>query len=220
MVVKHEICGMHILLIAATEHEIEPLRAQNSGIDILITGVGVPSTSYHLQKRIQQMSNGFIIQAGIAGSFDTHIPLGETVLIKQDCFADLGIEEKESYTPIFKTGLTDPNEFPFENGWLVNTDENLDYVDLPKLKAITVNKVSDSSLQRQQYMNQFNAAIESMEGAALHYVCLQEKMPFIQIRSISNYVGERDKTKWKLKEAIENLNKELAILLNKLTDQQ
>ncbi len=48
-----------------------------------------------------------------------------------------------------------------------------------------------------------------MEGAALHYVCLQEQIPFVQIRSVSNYVGERDKTKWKMKEAIENLNTEL-----------
>ena len=65
---------------------------------------------------------------------------------------------------------------------------------------------------------QFNADIETMEGAALHYVCLQEDIPFIQIRTISNFVGERDKTKWKLKDAIENLNIELDKLYNKITD--
>jgi futalosine hydrolase len=31
----------------------------------------------------------------------------------------------------------------------------------------------------------------------------------MQLRTISNFVGERDKTKWKMKEAIEVLNKKL-----------
>jgi futalosine hydrolase len=35
-----------------------------------------------------------------------------------------------------------------------------------------------------------------MEGAALHYTCLMEKIPFMQLRSISNYIAERDKSKW------------------------
>lgn len=56
-----------------------------------------------------------------------------------------------------------------------------------------------------------------MEGAALHYVCLIEKIPFMQIRSLSNFVGERDKSKWRMKEAITNLNKELETLLTKFT---
>ena len=50
----HEFCGMQILVIAATRSEIEPFIADNKGFEILITGVGVPVTMYHLQKRLQQ----------------------------------------------------------------------------------------------------------------------------------------------------------------------
>ncbi len=209
---------MQILLIAATAHEIEPLTAANNQIDVLITGVGVPSTIYHLQKRIHQIDYDFIIQAGIAGSFSNEMELGKVVLVKQDCFADVGIEEKANYIPIFNTDFTNKDEFPFADGWLMNTDDNLKYSNLSKAKGITVNKVSDSELQKKQFLQTFNADIETMEGAALHYVCLQEHIPFLQIRSISNQVGERDKTKWKTKEAIENLNEELSILINRLTN--
>ena len=209
---------MQILLIAATATEIEPFTAANSRVDTLITGVGVPAAIYHLQKRIHQIDYDFIIQAGIAGGFSNEMALGRVVLVKQDCFADLGMEEKGNYTPIFNTAFADKDEFPFTDGWLINTDENLKCLDLPKAKAITLNKVSDSELQKQQFVQSFNADIETMEGAALHYVCLQEHIPFLQIRSISNHVGERDKTKWKIKEAIENLNKELQILINDLTN--
>jgi len=209
---------MQILLIAATAPEIEPFTVANKKVDVLITGVGVPSTMYHLQKRIQQVNYDCIIQAGIAGIFTGDIDLGKVVLVQQDCFADIGIEEKESYSPIFSTGFVDKDEFPFTDGWLMNLNEALSKSSLPKVKAITVNKVSDSELQKKQFISTFNAAIESMEGAALHYICLQEKIPFMQLRSISNHVGERDKTKWKMKEAIENLSNELAKLINQLTD--
>ncbi|MFM6924696.1 MAG: futalosine hydrolase [Ferruginibacter sp.] len=209
---------MQILVIAATAFEIEPFLAVNNQADVLITGVGVPSAMYHLQKRIQQVDYDYIIQAGIAGSFNNETEFGKVVMVQRDCFADIGIEEKEIYTPLFKTGFADKDEFPFTDGWLVNPNEFSATNDLPKVKAITVNRISDSALQKQQYIRSFNAGIESMEGAALHYVCLQEKIPFLQIRSISNLVGERDKTKWKIKEAIENLNHELATLITQLTD--
>jgi futalosine hydrolase len=215
---KYEICAMEILLIAATEEEIQPFTNNNSEIDVLISGAGVPSTLYHLQKRMHQIDYDFIIQAGIAGTFNNDIQLGQTVLVKQDSFGDLGMEEKEIFTSIFETGLADKNEFPFKNGWLVNENEILNTSSLSSVKAITVNKVSDSLLQKQQLIKQFNTDIESMEGAALHYVCLQENIPFLQIRAVSNYVGERDKAKWKMKEAIHNLNTELFKLINELTN--
>ncbi|MEP7254192.1 MAG: futalosine hydrolase [Ferruginibacter sp.] len=209
---------MQILVIAATELEIQPFIATHAGIDVLISGVGVPSTIYHLQKRMQQLDYDCIIQAGIAGTYNKDIIPGKTVLVKEDSFGDLGMEEKGNFMSIFESGFADKNELPFTNGWLVNTHEILKKSSLPAVKAITVNKVSDSELQKQQIIKQFNADIESMEGAALHYVCLQENIPFIQIRSVSNYVGERDKTKWKMKEAIDNLNTELSKLINGLTN--
>ena len=63
----------------------------------------------------------------------------------------------------------------------------------------------------------FSADIETMEGAAFHYVCLHQQINFLQLRSISNIVGERDKTKWKTKEAINNLNDELFKIIKNLT---
>lgn len=207
---------MQILLIAATEAEINPFTTVNTKIDVLITGLGVPSTIYHLQKRIQQMEYDIVIQAGIAGSFNSSLLLGQTVFVKQDCFADLGIEERGNYTPIFSTVFAEKNKFPFVEGWLVNLENNTNNLNLLSVKSITVNKISDSALQKQQLLSNFNADIETMEGAALHYVCLQEKIPFLQIRSISNYVGERDKSKWYMKEAIKNLNNTISKLINEL----
>ncbi len=213
---KPEFYKMQILLAAATTKEIDFFINNNPTTDSLITGVGIPSTMYHLQKRLHQVDYDLVIQAGIGGAFSTDLNLGETVFIEQDTFGDLGAEEKRVFTPFFKTNLIGANEFPFNNGWLVNTTPLPKNTMLKTVKGVTVNKVTDSFLHKLQLMDVFAAQIESMEGAALHYVCLQEKIPFIQLRSVSNYVGERDKTKWKMKEAIENLNTELSMLIKQL----
>jgi len=206
-----------ILLIAATAFEIPSfIKQENKQQDILITGVGAAATMYHLQKRLHQIDYDFVVQAGIAGSFTDELNLGEVVIVEQDAFGDIGMEEKNNFTPIFKSGFVDENEFPFENGWLKNKNEIINQSLLKIVRAVTVNKVSDSELQKQQLIQTFNPQIESMEGSAFHYVCLQEKIPFIQIRSISNFVGERDKTKWKMKDAINNLTTELVKLIEHL----
>jgi futalosine hydrolase len=55
-----------------------------------------------------------------------------------------------------------------------------------------------------------------MEGGALHYVGLQERITFLQIRSISNDIGIRDKSKWNISLAIQRLNDRLVRLLQEL----
>ena len=51
-----------------------------------------------------------------------------------------------------------------------------------------------------------NPVVESMEGAAVFYACEQAFIPSLQVRSISNYVEERNKQAWKIGLAIKNLN--------------
>jgi futalosine hydrolase len=48
-----------------------------------------------------------------------------------------------------------------------------------------------------------------MEGAAVFYVCLLEKIPFLEIRAISNYVDIRDTEKWDIPTATDNLTNEI-----------
>jgi futalosine hydrolase len=84
------------------------------------------------------------------------------------------------------------------------------------VNGVTVNKISDRKKQSKQLKENFTADIESMEGAAFHFVCLQQNISFLQLRSISNKVGERDKTKWCMTEAIVNLNRELTDLVDSI----
>jgi futalosine hydrolase len=213
---------MKILLTAATTFEIEPTLqliekkglSSNIEVDVLITGIGPVNATYLLTTAIISKKPGLVLQAGIAGSFKyDDVPAGKVVLVKYDAFGDLGMEEKGKFTTVFDAGFAGKNHLPFTDGWLINQHPLLNNSALPVVKSVTISKVSDNPIQKQQLVDTFSPQTETMEGAALHYVCLQQNIPFLQIRSISNEVGERDKSKWKIKEAVENLNIELHNIL-------
>lgn len=208
---------MQILLAAATELEIKPFIINNPSADILVTGVGVPATIYHLTRRIQLIDYDLVIQAGIAGSFSPDLELGKVVLVKSDTFSDIGIQTSKGFLTIFEEGLANANQLPYKNGWLENTNPLLEAMPYEKLKAVTVNTVNVDKDHIARLFSKHNAVIETMEGAALHYVCLHEEVPFMQLRAISNYVGERDKNKWRIKVAIENLNKEIQQIIDRFS---
>jgi futalosine hydrolase len=207
---------MKILVVAATQPEIQPFIEQTNGVEILISGVGIPSTVYHLTAILMHERYDLVIQAGIAGSFSKKIKNEEVVAVERDAFADIGAEENKEFKTIFQLGLGNDNEFPFTNGWLLNSSEILSALPLKKVTAITINKITDRKKQIKYLKKIFNAEIESMEGAAFQFVCLQQNIPFLQLRGISNKAGERDKGKWNINEAIKNLNAELIKLVDSI----
>jgi futalosine hydrolase len=215
---------MNILLTAATAKEIEPFfdRYRKSkdwnDIDVLITGIGLTATTYHLLKQVSIKKPGLIIQAGVAGSFDKKLSNGAVVAITKDVAADEGVIEEEQFKTVFDLGLLQKNKFPYKNGWLPNDSEIMGKINLKKVAAISVNNISASDQTISFYREKFNPSVESMEGAALHYVAIMEKIPFIQLRAVSNDIGERDKKKWKMQEAIGNLNDELGKLIQSLVN--
>jgi len=125
--------------------------------------------------------------------------------------------EKNKFKSVFQLGLKEMENFPWQQGKLFNNRIDLfKDVDLPLVTGVTVNEITTEEKRIAYYKNNLEAKIETMEGAALHYVAMMENIPFIQLRSISNYIGERDKTNWTLSESISNLNIALRSVLQKV----
>jgi futalosine hydrolase len=214
---------MNCLLVSATAKEIEPFldyyrRHDNRpDIDILISGIGLTAATYALTRQINLKKPGIIIQAGIAGCYDPNISLGSVVVVKQDVLADQSVVENKQLKTMFDLDMAIPDQPPYYKGWLVNSNSKLiRQTKLKSVNAVSVNHITTSKQMMQYYREKFNPAIESMEGAALHYVCLSEKIPFLQIRSVSNYIGERNKKNWNIQDAVIHLNKALISCINKL----
>lgn len=211
---------MEVLLCAATRFEIDPtiqyLASQNiKNIDILVTGVGLIAATYHITKAVYQKRPQLILQAGIAGSLDNNLKLGSVVIIESETIGDLGVMEQGSFRSLFDMKFVQENDAPWTNATLLNATGILDELLLPRVKGVSINEITTLPSRIEHYKDTLGASVESMEGAALHYVGLMENIPFLQVRSLSNFVGERDKSKWHIKEAIENLNKELIPIISK-----
>ena len=87
---------------------------------------------------------------------------------------------------------------------------------LRQVRGISVNEITTDPARIEWVQQNLSPVVESMEGGALHYTCLQESIPFLQIRSVSNEIGIRDKTKWDVPTAIRCLNEKLIGLLTQL----
>ncbi|HOO98388.1 MAG TPA: futalosine hydrolase [Bacteroidales bacterium] len=221
-----------ILLVFATAAEADSMKKipgirqeesgifyGNTGISVLVTGVGAMNTSWEMAKWIRANSiPGLAINAGIAGSYRNHINKGDVVMPVRDCFADAGIESESGFSTLAESGLADPDGFPFRDGWLEAENE---YVTkalalFRPVNAITVNTASGSLTAITRLTDKYNPDIETMEGATFFYICIREKIPFLAMRSVSNRVEPRNVKNWDIPLALENLSEKLKELLHLL----
>lgn len=214
---------MNILIAAATPIEIAPFltelrkgKFETQAIDVLVTGIGLTATTYSLMEQFRIKRPDLVIQAGVGGCFDKTIPLGKVFAVKMEAIADQSVVELNKLKTMFDLKLLPQDQFPFKRGWLLNNTTSLKKMRLKKVVGVSVNEITTSPEKVKFYRKKFNPVIESMEGAALHYVCLKERISFIQLRAVSNYIAERNKKNWNMKESITNLNNELMNLLHKL----
>jgi len=222
-----DLCYMRVIITAATNGEwmpsfqkINPAYAGTNkrfSVGFHESGIGLLASSVSLMKMFVQETPSLIIQVGIAGCFDKKVPLGKVFAVKDDFAGDIGVMENKVWKDLYDLKLDKPNDAPYEkkslpNPWL--SQYNL--LKLPTKKGVTVNTISTDKNKIDLYSGRYKATLESMEGAALHYMGRDLNIPFIQIRAISNYVGERNKAKWNMQEAIYNLNETLLQYLDAL----
>jgi futalosine hydrolase len=205
---------MRILIVAATEIELAAIRNGYSrklsvkpAIDFVVTGVGMTATAYSLTKKLSGRKYDLVVNIGLAGSFRNEIAIGEVVNVVSDTFADAGAEDGEKFLSVFDLQLQSSDSFPFWNGKIKNDHaekfSGLRY--LKNVKAITVNKAHGNTKSIHDTFVKFHPDIETMEGAAFFYVCAMERVPFLQLRGISNKVERRNRAAWKTDLALENL---------------
>jgi futalosine hydrolase len=222
--------GLKILFVAATHVEAGVVGKINRivehdgififndfAIEVLITGIGGFSTAWYMKQWFDNNPHpSLVINIGIAGSYNACYKVGDVVMPVTECFADFGIENgNNEFLSVFDAGLTGKDEFPFKKGYLkadLKSFNNIDKV-ITFVKAVTVNTATGSVSSIERIKNKFNPDIETMEGATFFYICSMERIPFLAVRSISNRVEPRDKNKWNIPLALNNLTTKLEEVL-------
>ncbi len=212
----------NILLCAATTNEIQGVihylkkkypvekiyqnffkAASNKyTVYILIAGVGMVNTAFYLGK-ISNYTFDFAINAGIAGSFDNSIKLGQLVVVKEEIFSELGAEDGKLFLKLSELDLGNEKVVP-KKLFIPRFFQSFQQV-----SGITVNTVHGNLQSIQKVRKLFHPQIETMEGAAFYFACNMNHWKCLQIRSISNYIEKRNKNKWNIPLAINQLNNTL-----------
>ena len=208
---------MRILIVAATDPEVAQILERMYStptddpsvdtythgpheIDVLITGVGMVATAAWCSRALVQTRYDLALNLGVCGSFDEFIEPGTVVHIVSDRLAELGAEDGDRFLSLAELEL--PGESEFLN---LDPPSNLGLEQLPAVTGITVNTVHGNERTIAAVTGRFSPQVESMEGAAFMSACLIHKVPFAQVRAVSNLIERRNRGAWKIDDAIRNL---------------
>lgn len=212
---------MKILCVAATEIEFGGLlRLVNQSetnvklrvdlqLDFLAVGAGILSSGARLSQALALQNYDFVLHIGICGSLDPRLQLGQVVHVIRDELADFGAEDHDRFISAHELGLVSNTEHVlYGSSWPPELAYYKSEVDkLDRVAGITVNTVNGNANHIEALRLRLpHAQIESMEGAAVFYVCQMYHTPCVQFRAISNAVEPRNRANWKIKEAISALN--------------
>lgn len=216
---------MKILIVAATKSEILPLLDRmNSGasaegrlirstykdiaVDFLITGVGMTATAYYSGKMIDD-SYDAAFNLGICGSFNSNLEIGTVVNVHEDRFSELGAEDGDGFLTLEDLRLEGVTSVHNHSGAI-----SIEVEKLPKVNGITINTTHGNAKSIEKVFDRFHPLVESMEGAAFMFACENERIPYVQIRAVSNLVETRNKESWNIPLAIKNLNNKFIEILD------
>lgn len=219
---------MKVLLVTATSFELNSFSERHAlkpfnkkeiknglGVYWIVTGVGMVHTTYHVTKALLNDNYDLALNAGICGSFDGSLNIGEVVNVKTDMFAELGAEDNERFLDVAELNLANPSEYPYDELRLIGSDFHYNK-HLRNVSGITVNRVHGSVTSIAKTVERLDPQVESMEGAAFMYCCMQEHVNCFQLRAVSNYVEPRNRDAWNIPLAIKNLDNTLEDLINLL----
>jgi futalosine hydrolase len=217
---------MKILVTAAEEQElrraerafdmVKKSKDVKAQVEFRLTGIGAVQACHCVTREVVAAAAAgvpynLVVNLGIAGSYDLEaFPIGSAAVISREHFADLGFGSEEGFSDLFQYGILEKDDFPYTKGALVR--QLLPYPHIEKVlekygagAGATVQCVTGTQARCNEIVAMYDPQIESMEGAGVYYAALMEKVPFFELRTVSNAVGERDTSKWESKAALDTL---------------
>ncbi len=182
-----------------------------------------------------------VLQVGIAGGFvagargpTTHP--GDLVIATQEAYSDLGSSSPDGWMSACDLALPIAEIDGCESGGVFPLDRDLvDWAlgvlertglggperETPAVLAgpcITASTVTGKDEEARVLVERWGALAESMEGAAAAHVCALFEVPFLELRGISNLVGERDRSSWLVDQAAQTAGRAALALVAALAD--
>lgn len=208
---------MRVLIMTAVLAERDAvLRGINSDtrFDVLVAGVGPTAAAANTAKALATAEYGLVVSAGIGGGFTGRVEVGSLVVASAIVAADLGVETPEGFSSLDELGFGS-TRIQVDASLVNRVTEALRATGLavstgPVLTVSTVTGTVASAAEMAARVP--GATAEAMEGYGVAIAAHGSGVPILELRAISNLVGPRDRTAWRIKEALDALEAASSIL--------
>ncbi|KUL37179.1 futalosine hydrolase [Streptomyces sp. NRRL F-4489] len=172
--------------------------------DVLAAGVGPAAAAAGTATALTAAAlagapYGLVVSAGIGGGFAPAAPLGTVVVADAIVAADLGAQTPDGFVPVTELGF----------GTVLHRPD-------PALAAavaaaaggrtgpvVTVSTVTGSAARAAELAERHPGVLaEGMEGFGVAEAAAAHGLPVLEIRTISNAVGPRDRAAWRIGPAL------------------
>lgn len=196
-----------ILLTAAVRQELNFWEARPH-VEMLLTGIGPVEAACAVSRALGQGPVDLVVNAGLGGAFSGFADVGDAVVVSED-FMELGLETGQSITLPEGSRIVD------------RASSDLQLVDrlaesgFPVVRGVTVSRVTatDETADR---LRTYGVGVETMEGFAVLRAAEVAGVPAIQVRGISNIVGDRSRSRWDFRAGVAGTQRILDTLFSLL----
>lgn len=168
------------------------------GCKVFVIGVTKTNAAFASALIFSELKPEKAMLAGICGAYrQSGLKIGDTLSIVKDWFVDEALYSGSSISLLGEEG------FPVcEGGFSA-------YEPISGLRAVSSNTVSllgGTDELSNLYYEKTKAGTENMEGASVGFAASRLNINITQLRSVSNYCGNRANQEWNIKAAFKSLH--------------
>ncbi|GAA0627200.1 futalosine hydrolase [Streptomyces crystallinus] len=196
---------MRVLVVTAVPAERDAVtRAFPSGpgagaLDVLVGGVGPAAAAAATAAALARTPYGLVVSAGIGGGFLPFAPVGSPVVASRIVAADLGADTPEGYLDVEALGFGRSAHLPPERLARAAAEAT----GAAYGPVLTVSTVTGTAARAAELAARHpGAAAEAMEGFGVAEAAAQQGVPALEVRAVSNAVGPRDRSAWRIGDAL------------------
>lgn len=193
------------LFVCAVARELAFLRPSRDA-EVLVAGIGPVEAAAATAAALARRPYGLVVNAGIGGVFRGKGAVGDAFAIADERFAELGFEGGGTLAlPAGAALVAHAASDPDAVARLAAAGARVG-------RGITVATVTTTDRRAGELRARFDADVESMEGFAVLRAAERAGIPAVEVRGISNYVGDRAASGWDFAAGVAALERLLGAL--------
>ncbi len=178
-------------------------------VDVLSAGVGPAAAAAGTAAALTAAAltgqpYGLVVSAGIGGGFPGTAPPGSVVVADAVVAADLGAQTPDGFLPVDRLGFGRSVHLPpMDTARRIAEALGGAGLDVALAPVLTVSTVTGGAARAAELAARHpGAGAEAMEGFGVAEAAAVHGLPVLEIRTVSNPVGPRDRTAWRIPEAL------------------